>query len=77
MIDGTTYNIVRAQEAHKGQGAAFFYEHRYYQAQGTGDTGELDADLLTDYHLVLNPNALQGHVVDDAGGLSIQKAPPS
>lgn len=73
VIDGTTYNIVRAQEAHKGQGAAFFYEHRYYQAQGTGDTGELDADLLTDYHLVLNPNALQGHVVDDAGGLSIQK----
>ena len=73
VIDGTIYNIVRAQEAHKGQGAAFFYEHRYYQAQGTGDTGELDADLLTDYHLVLNPNALQGHVVDDAGGLSIQK----
>ena len=73
VIDGTTYNIVRAQEAHKGQGAAFFYEHRYYQAQDTGDTGELDADLLTDYHLVLNPNALQGHVVDDAGGLSIQK----
>ena len=73
VIDGTTYNIVRAQEAHKGQGAAYFYEHRYYQAQGTGDTGELDADLLTDYHLVLNPNALQGHVVDDAGGLSIQK----
>ena len=73
VIDGTTYNIVRAQEAHKGQGAAFFYEHRYYQAQGTGDTGKLEADLLTDYHLVLNPNALQGHVVDDAGGLSIQK----
>lgn len=73
VIDGTTYNIVRAQEAHKDQGAAFFYEHRYYQAQGTGDTGELDADLLTDYHLVLNPSALQGHVVDDAGGLSIQK----
>lgn len=73
VIDGTTYNIVRAQEAHKGQGAAYFYEHRYYQAQGTGDTGELDANLLTDYHLVLNPNALQGHVVDDAGGLSIQK----
>lgn len=73
VIDGTTYNIVRAQEAHKGQGAAFFYEHRYYQAQDTGDTGELDADLLTDYHLVLNPRALQGHVVDDAGGLSIKE----
>ena len=73
VIDGTTYNIVRAQEAHKGQGAAFFYEHRYYQAQGTGDEGVLEADLLTDYHLVLNPSALQGHVVDDAGGLSIQK----
>lgn len=73
VIDGTTYNIVRAQEAHKGQGAAFFYEHRYYQAQGTGDTGKLEADLLIDYHLVLNPSALQGHVVDDAGGLSIQK----
>ena len=73
VIDGTTYNIVRAQEAHKGKGAAFFYEHRYYQAQDTGDTGELDADLLTDYHLVLNPRALQGHVVDDAGGLSIKE----
>lgn len=73
VIDGTTYNIVRAQEAHKGQGAAYFYEHRYYQAQDTGDTGELDADLLTDYHLVLNPRALQGHVVDDAGGLSIKE----
>ena len=73
VIDGTTYNIVRAQEAHKGQGAAFFYEHRYYQAQDTGDTGELDADLLTDYHLVLNPRALQGHVVDGAGGLSIKE----
>ena len=73
VIDGTTYNIVRAQEAHKGQVAAFFYEHRYYQAQGTGDEGVLEADLLTDYHLVLNPSALQGHVVDDAGGLSIQK----
>lgn len=73
VIDGTTYNIVRAQEAHKGQGAAFFYEHRYYQAQGTGDEGVLEADLLTDYHLVLNPRALQGHVVDDAGGLSIKE----
>lgn len=73
VIDGTTYNIVRAKDEHKGQGAAFFYEHRYYQAQGTGDEDELEADLLTDYHLVLNPQALQGHVVDDAGGLSIQK----
>lgn len=72
VIDGTTYNIVRAQEAHKGQGAAFFYEHRYYQAQGTGDTGELDADLLTDYHLVLNPQALIGHTDGDADGLYIK-----
>lgn len=75
MVNGqeTVYNIVRAKASHIGQGAAYFYEHRYYQAQGTGDTGELKADLLTDYHLVLNPSALQGHVVDDAGGLSIQK----
>ena len=72
VIDGTVYNIVRAQEAHKGKGAAFFYEHRYYQAQGTGDTGELEADLLTDYHLVLNPNALIGHADGDDSGLYIQ-----
>ena len=72
VIDGTTYNIVRAQEAHKGQGAAFFYEHRYYQAQGTGDEGVLEADLLTDYHLVLNPQALIGHTDGDADGLSIE-----
>lgn len=72
-IGGTVYNIVRAKDSHTGQGAAFFYEHRYYQAQGTGDTGKLDADLLTDYHLVLNPKALQDHVVSDAGGLSIEK----
>lgn len=74
MVNGqeTVYNIVRAQEAHKGQGAAFFYEHRYYQAQGTGDTGELDADLLTDYHLVLNPQALIGHTDGDADGLYIK-----
>ena len=72
VIDGTTYNIVRAQEAHKGQGAAFFYEHRYYQAQGTGDEGVLEADLLTDYHLVLNPQALIGHTDGDADGLYIE-----
>ena len=72
VIDGTTYNIVRAQEAHKGQGAAFFYEHRYYQAQGTGDEGVLEADLLTDYHLVLNPQALIGHTDVDADGLYIE-----
>lgn len=72
VIDGTTYNIVRAQETHKGQGAAFFYEHRYYQAQGTGDTGVLEADLLTDYHLVLNPQALIGHTDGDADGLYIK-----
>ncbi|WP_329737498.1 S-layer homology domain-containing protein [Clostridium phoceensis] len=72
VIDGTTYNIVRAQEAHKGQGAAFFYEHRYYQAQDTGDTGVLEADLLTDYHLVLNPQALIGHTDGDADGLYIK-----
>lgn len=72
VIGGTTYNIVRAQEAHKGQGAAFFYEHRYYQAQGTGDEGELKADLLTDYHLVLNPQALIGHTDGDADGLYIE-----
>lgn len=72
-IGGTVYNIVRAQRDHTGQGAAFFYEHRYYQAQGTGDTGKLEADLLTDYHLVLNPKALPGHVEGDADGLSIQK----
>lgn len=75
MVNGqeTVYNIVRAKDSHIGQGAAYFYEHRYYQARGTGDEGELEADLLTDYHLVLNPSALQGHVVDDAGDLSIQK----
>ena len=72
VIDGTTYNIVRAREAHKGQGAAFFYEHRYYQAQGTGDEGVLEADLLTDYHLVLNPQALIGHTDGDADGLYIE-----
>lgn len=72
VIDGTTYNIVRAQEAHKGQGAAFFYEHRYYQAQGTGDEGVLEADLLTDYHLVLNPQALIDHTDGDADGLYIE-----
>ena len=72
VIDGTTYNIVRAKDEHKGQGAAFFYEHRYYQAQGTGDAGVLEADLLTDYHLVLNPQALIGHTDGDADGLYIK-----
>lgn len=75
MVNGreTVYNIVRAKDSHIGQGAAYFYEHRYYQAQGTGDTGKLEADLLTDYHLVLNPRALPGHVEGDAGGLSIKE----
>ena len=72
VINGTTYNIVRAKDEHKGKGAAFFYEHRYYQAQGTGDTGKLEADLLTDYHLVLNPQALIGHTDGDADGLYIK-----
>lgn len=71
-IDGTVYNIVRATSAHTGRGAAFFYEHRYYQAKNTGDEGELEADLLTDYHLVLNPQALIGHTDGDAGGLYIK-----
>ena len=72
VIDGTTYNIVRAKDSHTGKGAAFFYEHRYYQAQDTGDEGELEADLLTDYHLVLNPQALIGHTDGDADGLYIE-----
>ena len=72
VINGTTYNIVRAKDEHKGKGAAFFYEHRYYQAQGTGDAGVLEADLLTDYHLVLNPQALIGHTDGDADGLYIK-----
>lgn len=72
VIDGTTYNIVRAKDSHRGKGAAFFYEHRYYQAQDTGDEGELEADLLTDYHLVLNPQALIGHTDGDADGLYIE-----
>lgn len=72
VIDGTTYNIVRAKDSHRGKGAAFFYEHRYYQAQDTGDAGELEADLLTDYHLVLNPQALIGHTDGDADGLYIE-----
>ncbi len=74
MVNGqeTVYNIVRAKDSHIGQGAAYFYEHRYYQAQGTGDTGELKADLLTDYHLVLNPQALIGHADGDDSGLYIQ-----
>ena len=72
VIDGTTYNIVRAKDSHTGKGAAFFYEHRYYQAQDTGDEGELEADLLTDYHLVLNPQALIGHTDGDADGLYIK-----
>ena len=72
VINGTTYNIVRAKDEHKGKGAAFFYEHRYYQAQGTGDAGVLEADLLTDYHLVLNPQALIGHTDGDADALYIK-----
>lgn len=72
VIDGTTYYIVRAKDSHTGKGAAFFYEHRYYQAQDTGDEGELEADLLTDYHLVLNPQALIGHTDGDADGLYIE-----
>lgn len=74
MVNGreTVYNIVRAKDSHIVQGAAFFYEHRYYQAQGTGDEGVLEADLLTDYHLVLNPQALIGHTDGDADGLYIE-----
>ena len=63
---------MRAKDSHTGKGAAFFYEHRYYQAQDTGDEGELEADLLTDYHLVLNPQALIGHTDGDADGLYIE-----
>lgn len=32
----------------------------------------LEADLLTDYHLVLNPQALIGHTDGDADGLYIE-----